>query len=150
MKKHPAIIVAAIGLIIFGLAINSSAQSTNRLVADIPFDFYVGKNRLPSGRYEFAPANRSSYPGALTIRPLASSAHKSLIVIILADDPSRGHENPRITFSRYGTVHFLSRIDGGMSVPASRLSRSSYEKYVAGQLPKTSPVVISLTTAKRN
>ena len=71
MKKYIATTIAATGLIVFIFGMECAAQTNRRLVADIPFDFYVDEGKLPSGRYEFETTMRQTTTGGLIVRPVA-------------------------------------------------------------------------------
>lgn len=150
MKQYIAGTVAATGLIIFIFAMDASGQSSNRLVADIPFDFYAGKELLPSGRYEFEPASRSTYPSGLIVRSVAKSAQRSMIVSTLANDTVHAGHAPAIAFNRYGSVHYLSGISIEAGSLALRLRKTSDEKDIARQVRTPTPIVIRLTNATGN
>ena len=150
MKQYIASTVAATGLIIFIFAMDVAAQNANRTVADIPFDFYVGKELLPSGKYQFEAASRTAYPSGLIVRSVAKTARRSMIVPTLADDPAPATQTPAITFNRYGSVHYLSGISSEPGSFSLRLRKTSDEKSVARQFNRVSPVVIRLASATGN
>ena len=150
MKQYIASTVAATGLIIFIFAMDASAQNANRMVAHIPFDFYVGKELLPSGKYEFEAASRNVYPSGLIVRSVTKSARRSMIVSTLANDTAHAGDAPAITFNRYGNVHYLSGINGEAGSLALRLRKGSDEKEIAQQFRTPTPVVIGLRNATGN
>lgn len=150
MKQYIANTVAAAGLFIFIFAISSSAQTGHRVAADIPFEFYVGTELLPSGKYEFEAASRNSYPSALIVRWGSNSARRSMIVSTLANDPGKPGDAPAVTFNRYGSVHYLSGISTEPGSVALRLRKTSDEKSIARQFNRVSPVVIRLASATGN
>jgi hypothetical protein len=113
MKNYLATTLAATGMIIFIFGMDGRAQNISRIVADVPFDFYVGKELLPKGKYEFEPANRQSYPGPLVVRPVAKTVHRALIVPATAASVRSKGDGFAIVFNRYGTEHYLSAVSGG-------------------------------------
>jgi hypothetical protein len=137
MKKYIASIVAVMTVFVF--AVNCTGQTIQRLVADIPFDFQVGKEKLPSGRYAFEPANRLARPSAMTIRSLSKSDQTSITVSILLDEPVRQGQDLRIMFQRYGSVHYLSSIHLDVDDLGFKLFKTSEEKNLAKQFDR-SPV----------
>ena len=141
MKNYLATTIAATGLIIFILSINAGAQTNTRITADIPFDFYVGMERLPGGRYEFEPASPRTYPSPLIIRPVMKAGRKTMIVPALANDPKKG-DGFAVIFNRYGSVHYLSGISSQAGGLALRLSRTSAEKQTAKQHERAVPVAV--------
>ena len=150
MKQYIASTVAATGLIIFIFAMDANAQTANRTVANIPFDFYVGSELLPSGKYEFEPASRNAYPGGLIVRSVTKSARPSMIVSTFANDPGKAGEAPALTFNRYGSIHYLSGISTEPGSLSLRLRKTSGEKSIARQFNTPSPVVIRLASATGN
>jgi hypothetical protein len=150
MKQYIASTVAATGLIIFIFALDASAQISNRTVAEIPFDFYIGKELLPRGKYEFERASRNAYPSGLIVRSVTKPTARSMIVSTLPNDPVKRGEAPAITFNRYGSVHYLSGISSEPGSLAVRLRKTSGEKAIARQFDRHSPVVIRLASATGN
>jgi hypothetical protein len=144
MKQYIAKTVAAAALIIFIFAIDSSAQSSSRLVATIPFDFYVGTELLPRGTYEFKPATKSAYPSALIISPIVKTSGRPMFVPTLPNGSAKEGNAPAITFNRYGSDHYLSRIDCEPGLLAVRLRKTSVEKELAQEYIRPYPVVIRL------
>lgn len=81
-----------------------SAQSSQKLVANVPFGFHVGSVILPAGEYIL----HDVAPNALRV---SSIDRKTSAVVIT--NPTRHIENneqPKLVFIRYGDQYFLSRI----------------------------------------
>ena len=142
MKNYLASTIAATGLIIFIFGMDCAAQSSTRITADIPFDFYVGGELLPKGSYEFEPASKQSYPTSLIIRPRVKSPRRAMIVPTLANAASQPGERPALVFNRYGSVHYLSTVSADAGGMALRLRRTSAEKLMAQEVERSQPVTI--------
>ena len=137
--------VAAIIFVLFsGFEVN--AQSVTRLIVSVPFEFYVGNEKLPGGKYEFEPANRQAFPGSLVIRRNEKSDVRSTIVPAFASFDSAG-ATPAIIFNRYGSVHYLAGVTSGSGGFALRLGKSSREKQLAKESDRVVPVEIRTSVA---
>ena len=144
MKSY---ITAAI--LIIASAICVSGQTAHRIVADIPFEFSVGKEKLPSGTYEFEMTNRHAYPGALVIRTTTPGAIRSFIIPALVDEPAKS-AGPAILFNRYGSTYFFSKMNADAGTIALKVWKSNEEKRLAKESREVVPVRIKPTiTAKR-
>ena len=142
MKKYTASVFATIAIMILGFAIDSSAQSLGRISMNIPFDFYVGSQKLDSGTYEFAPANRQAYPAALIVRSTDKTNGRSIIVRTLAGEPGRAGDDLVIRFNQYGDVMYLSGITFSAGNLALRLPESREEKALARKLKQPVPFLV--------
>ena len=146
MKNYIATSIAAIGLIGFVFGMECSAQSGGRMVVDIPFDFYVGEEKLPSGNYEFEATNRQANSGAVVVRPAIKSEGRSLIIPTMAETAKPGSE-PLLLFNRYGSDHFLSRINLSTEEVSFRVRKTSAEKLLAKDNQRAVPVTIRQSVA---
>lgn len=149
MKNYIAGTIAATGLIIFVFGMDCIAQNTTRITAEIPFDFYVGSELLPKGRYEFERANRNSLPSSLIIRPAIKSPRKAMIVPTIVASAGRGTEF-QLTFTRYSTVHYLSTVHTNVGDVGMKLLRTSKEKQLAKRYEPSTPVTIRTTDVAGN
>lgn len=139
--------VAAIIFVLFsGFEVN--AQSVTRLIVNVPFEFYVGNEKLPQGKYEFEPANRHAYPGSLIVRRSEEAAVQSTIVPALASF-DRGGSTAAIIFNRYGSVHYLAGVNSGSGGFSFRLGKSAREKQIARDSERVVPVEIRTSVAAR-
>lgn len=145
MKNYIATTIAATGLIVFVFGMECAAQTAGRLVANIPFDFYVGDEKLPKGRYEFESTSRHANAGAVVVRPTVKSERPSLIVATMTEIARPGQE-PVLIFNRYGSVYFLSRVNLSPEEVSFKLRRTSAEAQTAKQ-QQVMPVTIRQTVA---
>lgn len=81
------------------------AQHPTHLNAAVPFDFKVGNQSFPSGRYE---VYRGPTPATVMIR--SEDCKKTAIVQVLVDSSSLTPHATSLVFHRYGDTRFLSEI----------------------------------------
>jgi len=93
------------------------------LVADIPFDFYVGAEKLLSGRYT---VRTQGDPALLRISDGAGHATLTYSHAINTSDTTRS----LMIFNRYGDQYFLSEVRWSGSV-ARQLMMSQFETQIA-------------------
>lgn len=132
MKKQVLSIVATLSLLltlaIAGSAIAGSATAAARLRANIPFDFIVGKDKLPAGQYT---VDGTVVQGCLLIS--AKDRSKSVFTSVFGGQSSRKPSQAKLVFHRYGNQYFLSQVwDEGGTV-AMQLSESRAERELAKQ-----------------
>lgn len=150
MKNYIAVSMVATGLILFVFGFEMSAQTPDRLVADIPFEFYVRDEKLPAGRYEFERSTRLTFPAPLVVRSVNGLARRSMLVPTLAGRASlKSGGGPGITFKRYGSVFFLSGIDLPGEALALKISTTSTEREYARRGTTNPPVTIRPTVSRR-
>lgn len=141
MKNYIASTLVVAGLIILVFGMDASGQGVSRVVADIPFDFYIGKDKLPGGKYEFSPASMHAPTSAMIVRPLFGNERQAMIVPAMNGEQSVTDGDFVVVFNRYGSVHYLSKVkmsSGGISL----LARSSAERQIAKQLDRSGTVVV--------
>ena len=100
------------GLMLTAAVVAANGQSTSsNVTADIPFDFIVAGQTLPSGKYTVGPATSTSGTGTLKIR---SRDGKSSAIRIsnLVDERSQDRQ-ARMVFHRYGQQYFLAEVYSG-------------------------------------
>jgi hypothetical protein len=111
--------------LIVGLMASVSMAQQPKVVADIPFDFYVGDTKLPAGAYEIKPAGTNavrvaSVSGTMSVATLTSSAKR------------RGSANDsKLVFHVYGSDYFLSQIWQADTTIGSELPTSRSERQMA-------------------
>jgi hypothetical protein len=111
-------------------ATSANAQSLQRQVADIPFDFHVGENTLPAGQYEVMSTSaareairvRSTENGNVAIR-LTNTAYKL-----------RPAKKGVLVFHRYGNRYFLSEVWTAGQSTGRQLLKSSREKTIQREI----------------
>ncbi len=125
MKKilFSLVVVCCLG---FSSAIAASSSLFSfRIKADIPFDFQVGKKKMPKGDYIIESVGSS---GTILIRK--EKGGKAVNVLTVIDKHTDKHKS-RLMFRRYGDQYFLARIWDGSSETVLKIEKSSAEKKVA-------------------
>ena len=136
MKNVVARGVAKLGLLavmmIIAASVSANAQSLNyRLTANIPFDFSVGGEKLPAGKYWINRAQQSNGDTVVQIR--STDLHSNLVrftIPVLASVPAK---NSSLVFRRYGDEYFLAEIwpmgsETGRELPKTRAERELARK----------------------
>jgi hypothetical protein len=141
MKNYIATITAAAALIVVVFGIGSFAQSPSRVTATIPFEFNVGNQTLPAGRYEFKTLNRQAYGGSIVVRS-TDDANAAAIVPAMANDSAGAGDDVGLVFNRYGSTYFLSRIDLRSSDLAVRFGKTSVERQLERERERPIAVLI--------
>jgi hypothetical protein len=99
MKKLSLTIFAAAALTLL-----LTAQVTNTIRADIPFEFVVGQTTAPAGTYIFS---FQATEGMVRMQ-LAGTAGR--FVMTSPDSAYTSPQESKLVFHRYGNQYFLSRI----------------------------------------
>ena len=107
MKKYfyiPLAVVIVVGV----LATNAQAQSSSsqRIVANIPFTFNVGKTSLPAGKYTFTVLNPTSDRRILQIR---SNNGRSNAMILTSDVIGEISDNSKLVFECDGDRYYFAQ-----------------------------------------
>lgn len=108
---------------------SANAQSSNKVVADIPFEFVVGSQALPAGEYA---VKASETTNALTIQ--SADAKSSAIRLTNAIEPRRNKTHARLVFHRYGQRYFLAEVWSGANLTGRQLLRSREERAIEREL----------------
>ena len=150
MKNYIATfaVAAILMMVVFGM--DCVAQSPARLVATIPFEFSVGNETLPAGRYEFRNLSRNAYPGNLAIRSIEGGDEHSFVVPAMANDLRITNDEIGLVFHRYGSIHFLSRIDLRGSDLAVRFGKGTAERQLEKRRERRVAVLIPPTAVARH
>jgi hypothetical protein len=141
MKKLfniPLMIIMLAGV----LAVSAHAQtsSAQRVIANIPFTFNVGKTTLPAGRYTIAVLNPTSDRKILQIRSLNG---RSSAMVLTTASSANVSENAKLVFEREDDryVFAQAQMAGETSLAAVR-TKEPRDKRVA-KAAKKSLVVIA-------
>lgn len=112
---------AAVALMLFA-AVVATAQTTQALRADVPFDFSIGDKVLPAGRYEIKP-----YVGHnLMLHNIA--AKSNLIVSTNFRRTNRPHEQAVLIFNKYGDQYFLGQVWAQDAYAGNEVIKSRHER----------------------
>ena len=136
MKNVVARGVAKLGLLaammIIAASVSANAQSLNyRLTANIPFDFSVGGEKLPAGKYWINRAQQSNGDTVVQIR--STDLHSNLVrftIPVLASTPAK---NSSLVFRRYGDEYFLYQVWTAGETTGRQFLKSSAERALQSQ-----------------
>jgi hypothetical protein len=108
IMKNQLNIPVAIIILVGVLTLGAQAQTANaqRVLANIPFTFSVGKTTLPAGRYTIAVLNPSSDRKILQIR---SADGRASAVILTTGIQGNASDDAKLVFDRYGDRYFFAQ-----------------------------------------
>ncbi|MEJ7711937.1 MAG: hypothetical protein WKF84_19215 [Pyrinomonadaceae bacterium] len=88
----------------------AQAQTTERLVFTIPFEFTAGTVRLPAGEYAVTRTSDTSL--AYIIR---STDGRSVSIVAVKNTlrPNRANDRAKLVFNAYGEKYFLAQVQPG-------------------------------------
>jgi hypothetical protein len=136
MKKLIISLIVAISIGAASLATTLAAPFTVKIRAEIPFDFMVGKKRLPKGEYVIESLGDS---GALTIRDARKG--RAVTFNTIKSKPTDSSKS-KLVFNRYGDQYFLARIWDTSSATILKLNKSKTEKRVARESKNSEEVSV--------
>ena len=113
------------------------AQSSQKVVADVPFDFHGGSVALAAGAYMIQPASDSSS----SVLRIANRDHARINSMAMSQSWKRDTGRPRLVFSRYGDEYFLSEICNGEE--CAELTKQRREREIAEVTSPESVTVIA-------
>jgi hypothetical protein len=128
-------IVAALSLA--SAVMSADAQTSTKLVANIPFEFVVGNNEMAAGQYD---VDRIT-SGGMAIRIRDSKTGKSSTrltsPIVRTTAPERG----KLVFHKYGNSYFLAEIwragdNNGRKLVKSSLERNAQRELASNATPR--------------
>jgi hypothetical protein len=125
----------------FGALSVQVASAEMALVANIPFDFQVGNQQMPAGKYTVAKAESS--PSVLWIRDI-ENRHAANVQAIPAH-PKMERDKGLLVFNKYGERYFLREVwRPGMSNGAQiRPSRTEREIMRAAAPERVNVIVVA-------
>ncbi len=101
---------------------SAHALTSDKVVANIPFDFTVGKATLPAGEYV---VRTGSSPAVLFVQNKETYEAATVLVISVEDRSSLGEA--KLVIDRHGNEHFLSQVWSGnltgREIPNPRMER---------------------------
>ncbi len=99
--------LVAIVTLAFASALATSAQNTESLTVNIPFEFSVRGKTLPAGEYIVTRATQNDQSG---IAIKNADGNGSAIVLSKTIDSNERQRQSRLVFNRYGSHYFLSQV----------------------------------------
>src|SRR5262245_19144098 len=124
MKKR-LLAIAAGTLLAAGL----HAQSSTRMIADVPFGFAVGNSNFPAGQYT---VSWGKTPGIVMVQ--AADMSSSAMVCTNAAYSGKRTETSHLVFRRYGDYYFLAQAwtpggEVGRQIPPNPREREMARNY---------------------
>ena len=138
----PIMIIAALAGV---LAVSAEAQtsSTQRVIANIPFAFSVGKTTLLAGRYAITVLNPTSDRKTLQIRSMNGRA--SAIVLTMTSE-GKVSDTAKLVFDRYGDQYFFAQAQ--LPGDATSLAAVRTKQYIDKQVAKAGKKTVVVITAE--
>lgn len=132
---------------IFAAAVHARANNDygTRITYQVPFDFYVGNDKMPAGKYEFHRVSESAYQ----IRNAENSKSVFVHANQLTGDENRV-KTAKLVFNRYGKNNFLRIIytqarTGGRLVNESKTERRVIKDSESdSNLAKVKPTIVEI------
>ena len=121
------IAILSLSTLLAGVAVYP--QSSRTMVANIPFNFFVGKTALPAGEYIVKPIS----PSALLIQSEKSSGRA--IVMTIPVQAKKSPDKGKLVFNRYGDQYFLAKVWQPINKTGRQLFKSRLERELAKGMP---------------
>lgn len=126
--------VLILTLALAAAVVSANGQSANRIVANIPFEFVVGGESMPSGKYSVNDATTNG--SAILVR---SADAKSSAIRLTNAVQEKARTNSRLVFHRYGQRYFLAEVWKGGDSLGRQLLKSRQERAIERELASLSP-----------
>jgi hypothetical protein len=104
------------------------AQSSQTLVANVPFGFHVGSVALPAGEYN---VDMKMAPGF--VRVISADRKAAAVIASFAAQAPEYNQQGKLIFNRYGDNYFLSQV-WPPGVTGRGIGKSSREKEMASNV----------------
>ena len=133
MKKQVLRIV--VGAMVLLAALAAVAQnSSGKVLVNVPFEFVVGSQHMPPGRYMVT----SAANGFLQIHDTEVADNQMFLPVnsIYSNSP----KDAKLVFHRYGDTYFLAEVWNGKGVVGKQVVKSNAEKEIlAGRFNASRP-----------
>lgn len=124
MKRNTFRFAAILSLALMLAASVVFANPDLRIKATIPFEFSVGSQTLPAGKYILKPLNNN---GLLVIQG-ADDHHLAAIINTSGVQAIPGQEQARLVFRKYGDQYFLGQVWPGGVAAGYQSGKSDRER----------------------
>jgi hypothetical protein len=114
---------------------SAKAQSANRVVADIPFEFSVGYKTMPAGEYSVRTVTTAG--DGLMIQ--SADGKSSALRLSEATERAKDKSHARLVFHKYGERYFLAEVWNGADRSGRQLLESQEERAIERELASISP-----------
>ena len=148
MKKQikSAFVLIITAIVVAGSQFTASAQTPQPLEVSVPFDFVVGNQQLPAGRYRISRVGASNES---TLR--IESADGRARATVLTNSTRRTSKQAQLTFRQYGDQHFLAGVQLADAADGRELRESKQERAAraeAAAAKRAEPRTIALVGLK--
>jgi hypothetical protein len=135
LLKGFTMVLLVVVLALASAVASANAQSRNKVIADIPFEFNVGYKTMPAGEYLVEVVATAG--NALMIQ----SANRTNSVVRLSEATDRATNRPhaRLLFHRYGQQYFLAEVWNGLDNTGRQLLKSQEELALQIELASIAP-----------
>jgi hypothetical protein len=130
LLKGIAMLALMVTLAIATAVVTANAQSAQKVVADIPFEFSVGYKTMPAGEYSVQTV--ASAGDGLLIR--SADGKNSALRLSEATEKAQDKSHARLIFHRYGDLYFLAQVWNGSNNTGRQLLKSEDESAVEREL----------------
>jgi hypothetical protein len=134
MKKQAYTLIGALVFATMFAVSTATAQSANQLVANIPFEFSAGNQKLPAGKYSVSVIS-SSDQKVLRLRQLDG---RNSIVVQMHAVEGKAQDGGRMVFHRYGDSYFLAQTFAAADSIGLEAAKSRSEKAIERELASSS------------
>jgi hypothetical protein len=140
--KYTKVLMAIVALIsmITPHAVQSADVSTVMMFT-APFDFYVGEQKLPAGKYMVVRKSES------VVHITDNERHNVLFMTIGATNKSKSL-NAELLFNRYADDYFLSELRWSESLTSRKLTQSHQEIAIARNYARTQAAISANPVAR--
>ena len=151
MKTQTMNVITKIGLLSVMLLLTSvgSAQGqslTNRLKANIPFDFSVGEKKLPAGTYSFGRASQNSDDTVLAITD--DDGHRKATRLSYSAQRLHARDKATLVFHHLDDQYFLVQVWPAGATIGRQFPKSRSEREVQRSLAANSSNGKTTTTVR--
>jgi hypothetical protein len=134
-----------LGLVLIAGTPTIDAQSSQPLIATIPFGFNAGEKAYPPGEYE---VQRGPSTATLTIRMRDGSNGGFVMVNPVQLKGMEGAKHAQLLFNRYGSKYFLREVWHAGDVTGLSLRKTREEVNLAAQFAPGDLVVVARPRSK--
>ena len=145
MKKH-ILSTAILGIITLFSYTFVNAQINSPIVANIPFDFFVGDKKMAAGGYIIKKLSPMSSQTALSLRRADGKDQTKMMTV-----PTKitRKSDGTLLFNRYGDIYYLSQIHNSIAEYGVKLRQNKAEINLACQFGKPKRDTASLNSLKK-
>ena len=142
MRKLSHILMMIALVTVCAVAAEAQTSSPQRVVAQISFDFHVGRTTLPAGKYEISVINPSSDRTVLQIRNLDGHATAMILTNTVNSAPA---DNAKLVFERYDDLYIFTNVQmAGEPTSFAALRSKAERKQMVATSAKKRVVVITI------